>query len=172
MPDPLPDDARTYPATAAWHRVVRRLSALRPVSRAMALALPYLDPPVSRLTGGRQTLTGLLTGLTVVELTTTGARSGRPRMVRLLGFAVEDGFVVIASNYGRTRHPAWYYNLMTHPAAKLATPGRSRSVVAELTTGPRRAQLWQRALMFFPGWRLYQARAQDREIGVFLLRER
>ncbi len=172
MPDPLPDDARTYQATATWHRVTRRLSALRPVSAVMALALPYLDPPVSRLTRGRHTLTGLMTGLTVAELTTSGARSGRARTVRLLGFTADDGFVVIASNYGRTRHPAWYYNLMTHPGAELTVDGRSRPVVAELTTGRQRARLWERALAFFPGWQQYQARQQGREIGVFLLRGR
>ena len=46
MPDPLPEESRTYRATAPWHRVVRRLSALRPVSWGMALALPYLGPVV------------------------------------------------------------------------------------------------------------------------------
>ena len=172
MPDPLPEESRTYRATAPWHRVVRRLSALRPVSWGMALALPYLDPPVSRLTRGRHTLTGLLTGLTVVELTTTGARSGRARMVCLLGFPVEDGFVVLASNYGQRRHPGLYYNLLTYPGAELVVNGRSRPVVAELTTGRRRARLWARALTFFPGWGQYQARQRGREIGVFLLRER
>lgn len=172
MPDPLPEDARTYQATAAWRRAIRRLSALRPVSAVMALALPYLDPPVSRLTRGRHTLTGLMTGLTVAELTTSGARSGRARTVLLLGFTVDDGFVVIASNCGRTRHPAWYYNLLTDPVAELVVHGWSQAVVAELTTGRQRARLWDRALTFFPGWQQYQARQQDREIGVFLLRGR
>ncbi|HEY5247758.1 MAG TPA: nitroreductase family deazaflavin-dependent oxidoreductase [Dermatophilaceae bacterium] len=169
MSSPVPAGQRTYRAAAPWQQAIRRLSALRPVSRVMALALPYLDPAVSGLTRGRHTLTGIMTGLTVAELTTTGSVSGRPRKVRLLGFPMEDGFVVIASNFGRTRHPAWYHNLLTQPQAELAVHGRSQRVVAELTTGRRRAQLWKRALTFFPGWREYQGRQESREIGVFLL---
>jgi deazaflavin-dependent oxidoreductase (nitroreductase family) len=166
---PNSDDPRTYRAASPGHRVIRRLSALRPVSWAMARVLPHIDRLVSRLTRGRHTLTGLLSGLTVAELTTTGSRSGRPRMVRLLGFPVEDGFVVIASNYGKVQRPGWYYNLLSHPRAELRVHGRSWTVVAELTTGQRRAHLWERALALYPGWERYQARQQDREIGVFLL---
>ena len=76
------------------HRAIRRLSALRSVSWAMARMLPNIDSQVSRLTRGRRTLTGLLSGMTVAELTTTGSRSGHPRMVWLLGFPEGDGFVV------------------------------------------------------------------------------
>lgn len=137
----------------------------------MARALPHIDRPVSRLTRGRHTLTSLLSGITVAELTTTGSRSGRPRVVRLLGFGVDDGFVVIASNYGQAQHPAWYHNLLRHPRAELLVQGRSRTVIAELTTGRRRTQLWEQGLAIYPGWGRYQARQEDREIGVFLLRD-
>jgi len=94
----------------------------------MARVLPHIDHLVSRLTRGRHTLTSLLSGLTVAELTTTGSRRGRPRMVRLLGFPVEDGFVVIASNYGKAQRPGWYYNLLSHRGPSCACtvgPGRS-----------------------------------------------
>jgi deazaflavin-dependent oxidoreductase (nitroreductase family) len=165
------DDPKPYRVASLGHRTVRRLSALRPVSWAMARVLPHIDRPVSQLTGGRHTLASLLSGMTVAELTTTGSRSGRPRMVRVLGLAVGDGFVVIASNFGKAQHPGWYYNLLAHPRAKLLVHGRSRIVVAELTTGQRRAQLWECGLRFYPGWRHYQARQEDREIGVFLLTE-
>jgi len=166
---PHSDDPGTYRATNPGHRTIRRLSALRPVSWVMARVLPHIDHLVSWLTCGRHTLTSLLSGLTVAELTTTGSRSGRPRMVRLLGFPMEDGFVVIASNYGKAQRPGWYYNLLSHPRAELRVHGRSRTVVAELTTGQRRAHLWERGLALYPGWERYQARHEDREIGVFLL---
>ena len=171
MSGPFSDDPRAYRSASPGHRAIRRLSGLRPASWVMPRVLPRIDPLVSRLTRGRHTLTSLLSGLTVVELTTTGSRSGRPRMVRLLAFTTKDGVVVIASNYGRAKHPAWYHNLLTHPRAELRVHGRSRMVVAELTTGQRRAQLWERGLALNPGWRHYQARQEDREIGVFLLRE-
>jgi deazaflavin-dependent oxidoreductase (nitroreductase family) len=133
--------------------------------------LPHLDPLVSRLTSGQHTLTSLLSGLTVVELTTTGSRSRRPRMVRLLGFPVDEGFVVIASNFGKAQHPSWYGNLLAQPLAELRVNGQSRKVVAELTKGRQRAQLWERGLAFYPGWQRYQEWQEGREIGIFLLRE-
>jgi deazaflavin-dependent oxidoreductase (nitroreductase family) len=82
---------------------------------------------------------------------------------------VDDGFVGIASNYEKARHPAWYHNLLTHPRAELLVHGRCRTVVAELTTGEGRAQLWETGLAIYPGWRHYQARHEHREIGAFLL---
>ena len=171
MPDPLPDGARTYRAANPGHRAVRLLMTLRPVSRATPLVLPHLDSLVSWSTRGRHTFASLMSGMTAAELTTRGSHSGRPRMVRLLGFPADDGFVVIASNYGRARHPAWYYNLLAHPQAELLVHGRSRAVTAELTTGQRRTRLWERSLTFYPGWAHYQQWQENREIGVFLLRE-
>jgi deazaflavin-dependent oxidoreductase (nitroreductase family) len=171
MPDPSSQDARKHRDASPGQRAIRRLSALRLVSWVMAGVLPRLDQQVGRLTRGRHTLTSLLSGLTVAQLTTTGTRSGRPQMVRLLGFPADDGFVVIASNYGKARHPGWYYNLLAQPRADLVVGGRPRMVVAELTTGQARAQLWERALAYYPGWQNYQRRHQDRQIGVFLLRD-
>jgi len=72
-------------------------------------------------------------------------------MVRLLGFPAGDGFVVIASNYGKARHPGWYDDLPAHPRAELVVGGRPRMVVADQTTGQARAQLWERALTYYPG---------------------
>ena len=166
------NDPSTYRSAGPGYRAIRRLIAYRPASRVMARVLPQLDRLASRLSRGQHTVTGLLSGLTVVELTTTGSRSGRPRMVRLLGYPVDEGFVVIASNFGRGQHPAWYGNLRAQPRAALRVHGRSTTVVAELATGRLRAQLWQRGLAFFPGWQRYQAWQQDREIGIFLLRDK
>ena len=60
-------------------------------------------------------------------LTTTGARSGRQITSPILGFPDDDDMVVIASNYGQARHPAWYHNLRADPRARLAVDGRSRA---------------------------------------------
>jgi deazaflavin-dependent oxidoreductase (nitroreductase family) len=53
----------------------------------------------------------MASGIPAVIVTTTGAKSGRPRTVALLGVPHHDGVAVIASNYGSHEHPAWYYNL-------------------------------------------------------------
>jgi hypothetical protein len=84
MPDPSSQDAGRFRDASPGRRAIRRLSALRLVSWVMAGALPRADHQVRRLTRGRHTLTSVLSGLTVAQLTTTGARSGRPQMVLLL----------------------------------------------------------------------------------------
>ena len=158
-----------YQDATVLQRLSRRLGSYRAGAWVFARVLHHVDRPVSRLTGGRQSLTGLLTGLTVAMLTTTGARSGQPRSVPLLGFDADDGFVVIASNYGQSSHPAWYHNLRADPQALLLVDGVTRAVVAELATGERRERLWATAVALYPGWQVYRSRVPDRDIGVFLL---
>jgi deazaflavin-dependent oxidoreductase (nitroreductase family) len=165
------DDDRCfeYGEARPLHRAVRALGAHRPVSRVLARVLHHLDRPVSRLTGGGHTLTSRLTGLTVAMLTTTGARSGLPRPVPVLGFPAEGGLAVVASNFGQDHHPAWYHNLLAHPRAEVLVRHESVDVVAALTEGEQRERIWATAVTLYPGWAVYRERAAPREIGVFLL---
>ncbi|GAA4355215.1 nitroreductase family deazaflavin-dependent oxidoreductase [Angustibacter luteus] len=160
-----------YRHTNAFYRVTRRLVALAPVSWLLARTVHHVDPHVGRLTKGRATLTSLVTGMDVAELTTRGARSGLPRQVPLCGFPTPSGFVVVASNFAQHAHPAWYYNLLAHPQAELEIRGQTRAVTARLTSGDERARLWDEAVSIYPGWTQYQQRAAHREIGVFVLSE-
>ncbi len=111
----------------------------------------------------------LITGLPVVMLITTGARSGRPRSVPVLGIPVEGGVAVIASNWGQQHHPSWYYNLRAHPEAQVIVDGSSRRVRAAEADGERRAEIWQAALLVYPGFSEYERRAPGRRISVFVL---
>jgi len=83
--------------------------------------------------------------------------------------AVDGGLAIIASNFGQTRHPAWYYNLRANPAAETYVDGTHANVVAVEATGDRRAAIWQQALEVYPGFRIYDRRATAREIVVFVL---
>ena len=68
-----------------------------------------------RATQGR--MTGQMEGRGILLLTTTGARSGEPRTA-VLGYGRHgDSYVVIASNNGAPKAPAWYHNLLAHPEA-------------------------------------------------------
>src|SRR5712692_4720625 len=105
----------TFEKANPMQRAIRRLAASGPGSWFFARVLHHIDRPVFRLTRGRHTLASLLSGLPVVMLTTTGARSGVLRTVPVLGLPTPDGLAVIASNYGQERHPSWYYNLRANP---------------------------------------------------------
>lgn len=131
---------------------------------------PSLDRLVARVTGGRHTATSLITGLPVVTLTTTGARSGQPRQAILLGIPHEQGVVLVASNWGQARHPAWLHNLRANPCASLEVGGQPpRSYLARELQGAEREAMWQRAVALYPGYERYARRAGGRHIAVLLL---
>lgn len=105
------------------HRFMRATGATAPMSWLSARVMHRLDKGVHRITAGRTTFAGIVTGLPVVMLTTTGARSGQPRTWPLLGLRDGDRIVVVASNYGQRNHPAWYHNLRANPIASVAVDG-------------------------------------------------
>jgi deazaflavin-dependent oxidoreductase (nitroreductase family) len=164
MAEPLSYD-RANPAQKA----LRRFAASGPGSRLFAVVLPHLDEPVYRITRGRHTFASLTSGLPVVMLTTTGVRSGLRRTVPVLGFPTPDGLAVIASNYGRAQHPAWYHNLRAHPEGEVIVDGTRTRFRATEADGDQRERIWQEGLMIYPGWSTYERRASPRRIGVFVL---
>jgi deazaflavin-dependent oxidoreductase (nitroreductase family) len=134
-----------------------------------ARVLHHVDRVAFRLSRGRATVTSTLAGLPVVMLTTTGARTGMPRTVPLLGFPVGGDIAVAAGNFGRTKDPAWCLNLRRQPHASIVVSGERRPVMAEELTGAARETVWQAGLRIYPGAAAYAERAGDRTIGVFLL---
>lgn len=161
--------AISYAQADPTRRAVRWFAATRPGDWLFANVLRRLDGPVYRLTSGRHTAANLLSGLPVVQLTTTGARTGLLRTVPVLGIPTPDGTAVFASNFGRSRQPGWYHNLRVHPAATVTVRGRSTRVRAVEAGGALRDRLWRNGLEVFPGWSAYQSRAGGRDIAVFLL---
>ena len=161
--------AYNYAQANVAQRGLRRLGATAPGSWVFSRVLHHIDRPVHTLTGGRHTLASLLTGLPVVMLTTTGARSGTPRTVPLLGLPTSDGLAVIASNWGQARHPGWYHNLRADQRATVVVNGKTRRVTAVVATEDRRARIWQQGLKVYPGWSHYERRVSHRDIPVYVL---
>lgn len=162
-------EALTFENANAVQRALRRFAASGPGAWLFARVLYRIDRPIYRLTRGRHTLASLLSGIPVVMITTTGARSGQPRTVPVLGLPTADGFAVIASNFGQRRHPGWYFNLRANPEGSLAVDGRSSRFRAVEVEGDRRRELWEEGLRVYPGWSQYERRASHRQIAVFVL---
>jgi deazaflavin-dependent oxidoreductase (nitroreductase family) len=148
---------------------LRRLAASGPGAWLFARVMHRLDRPVHRASRGRYTLGSLLSGLPVVMLTTVGARTGRPRMVPILGLPFSGGLGVIASNFGQHRHPGWYYNLRAHPDAEVVVDGVRRRVRAVEADADQRAEIWREGFRVYPGFSQYERRASHRRISVFVL---
>lgn len=115
-----------------------------------------------RVSGGRAADDGTL------AIHTIGRRSGEPRMT-LLNYLADDGrYVVVASNAGSDRHPAWWLNLEARPEAEIVVSGRRHAVRARRATGPECDRLWER----IGAWNsIYPRYATDtqREIPVVIL---
>jgi deazaflavin-dependent oxidoreductase (nitroreductase family) len=153
----------------AFRRVVRVTAAWAPLSWFYARTLHHIDRGVYRLTGGRSTFASWVAGLPIVMLTTTGARTGRRHTLPLVALPEGDRLVVIASNYGQRRNPAWYHNLRANPRATVAFDGVTREVVARELEGPERERQYERGIEIYPGWTTYRTRAAHRRIPVLEL---
>ncbi|WP_123028317.1 nitroreductase/quinone reductase family protein [Mycolicibacterium stellerae] len=128
---------------------------------------PRLDPPLLRLTGGR---VSSVYPVPVMMLTTTGAKTGQPRTLPLLYLTDGDDLILIASNYGRTTHPAWYRNLVANPKVEVLAGSRSGSYMAtEITDPAERDRAWDLALDMYAGYGDYEGRAGDRTIPLVRL---
>jgi len=156
---------------ANWFRRIMRDSGSWPgMWRIYAPTMHHVDRAVYRATGGRATFTSWLTGLPIVHLTTIGAKSGVRRMTPLVAIPHGDAFIVIASNFGQQRHPAWYYNLKANPRVSVSFEGRERDMMAHELTGQERDRWYEQGIRIYPGWTSYRERtAAHRVIPVIEL---
>jgi deazaflavin-dependent oxidoreductase (nitroreductase family) len=128
---------------------------------------PRIDPPLLRLTSGRLSS---VYPILVLLLTTTGAKTGQPRTLPLLYVTDRDQLMLIASNYGRAGHPAWYRNLVANPKVEVLAGKRSGTYAAtEITDANERERGWALALDQYAGYADYEVRAGDRTIPLIRL---
>jgi F420H(2)-dependent quinone reductase len=128
-----------------------------------------LNSPIYRLTGGR--VGGKLGKAPILLLTTTGRKSGQPRTAPVLYLADGDRFVVINTNAGNEKTPAWSLNLRANPEAEVEVGRRKVEVRARLAEGEERTDLWRRHSEQYSGWDYYESKL-DRAVGVFVLEPR
>jgi deazaflavin-dependent oxidoreductase (nitroreductase family) len=156
--------------SVGWlHRVAKRIASSEPGVWFFSRVMHHLDRAVYGMSNGRFTAASLFTGLPVVTLTATGAKSGRERSVPLVGIPGDnEEIILIASNWGRDRHPGWYHNLKAHPKATLAWNGRSRPYRAREATEEERDAYWQKAERLYAGYAAYRRRT-TRRIPIMIL---
>ena len=127
-----------------------------------------LDPWIYRKSGGRFTSGGPPT-IPQLVLTSIGRRSGNPRPAQL-GYARDgDDLLVVASNFGTARHPAWRANLRAEPRARVLLDGEEFPVVAEELDAAGKERAWPILDAVVPQYRIYRTRT-DRDISIFRLR--
>ncbi|CAL9443542.1 nitroreductase family deazaflavin-dependent oxidoreductase [Streptomyces sp. enrichment culture] len=104
----------------------------------------------------------------LVLITTTGARSGKPRVNPLVYVADGDRVVVAASNSGLDRHPAWYFNVKADPELTVELGEEKYRATASEITGPERDEWYARLTEADPAFATYET-GTSRRIPVFRL---
>jgi deazaflavin-dependent oxidoreductase (nitroreductase family) len=151
-----------------WQRLFQQFLALRPVSWLMARILHHADTWILRLSGGKITFTQF-SGLPVIELTTTGAKSGQQRTLPLAGYAVGEKMILVASNFGGAHYPAWYYNLRANPECMVTKGGRTEKYIAREADEQENEYYFKMAVSYYIGYAAYKHRAKNRKIPVMVL---
>src|SRR5436309_4732158 len=115
-------------------------------------------------------------GRPLVGLETVGAKSGSRRHAVVGSFheiaaTVPSSWVVVASNAGSARHPAWFLNLAKNPDQVWITTGKRRiKVRPETLEGEERDRAWQEVTSLAPGYGRY-LEITDRVIPIVRLRQ-
>ncbi len=122
-----------------------------------------------RISGGRFFFSSKLIGIPAFRITSIGAKSKRPRALVLYGFCEGEKIALIASNFGRTNNPSWYYNLKANPICRVEWKGISREYFAHESEGEERENFWNMAVSYYKGYELYAVRASHRRIPVMVL---
>lgn len=125
-----------------------------------------IDPLLLRLSGGRFATTAFFP---LVLLTTRGRKTGQERTVPLVYFTRGDEVVLMASSFGRAKHPAWYHNVKADPHVRISSRGVELAYVARETEGAERDRLYDLATRLYRGYGLYAERATNRTIPVLVL---
>ena len=114
---------------------------------------------ILKSTGGR--LGAKLGGMSMLLLENVGRKSGTVRETPLL-YAENDGrYLVVASNAGDDRNPAWWLNLQARPEAAVRIRGRRIPVKARAAGDEEAAVLWpilDASYRYYPEYRARSSR--------------
>jgi deazaflavin-dependent oxidoreductase (nitroreductase family) len=107
-------------------------------------------------------------GTTILLLTATGSKTGKPRTVPLIYTPDEGRYAVIASRGGAPKHPSWYVNLTANPVVQVQVLGDIFTARAWTVDGEERERIWRAAAKQWPEYDVYATRT-DRRIPVVVL---
>jgi deazaflavin-dependent oxidoreductase (nitroreductase family) len=85
---------------------------------------------------------GPMAGRPLLILTTTGAKSGKPREAVVTYTKDGDRLCVAASKSGAPTNPNWYHNLIANPIVQVEAGGEAFKASATVQEGSERDRLW------------------------------
>ncbi|KZS63334.1 nitroreductase family deazaflavin-dependent oxidoreductase [Mycobacterium ostraviense] len=145
-----------------------------PKSPPKYLNSPFTDVLIKWMSGlntwmyrrnGGEGLGGTFQKIPVALLTTTGRKTGQPRVSPL--YFMRDGqrVIVAASKGGAAKNPMWYLNLKANPKVQVQIKKDVLNLTARDATDEERAKYWQRLVDMYPTYEDYQSWT-DRTIPI------
>jgi deazaflavin-dependent oxidoreductase (nitroreductase family) len=146
-------------------RALMRAGISKPGTWWVKKVSPKVDPGLARVTKGRVSSIPMLP---ILLLHHVGAKSGQPRVSPLVYFTQGDDVVLIASNYGGKKHPAWFHNVKANPEVMLEARGRRGRYRGRIAEGDERDRMFELAKTNSIAYARYES-ITDRNIPVVVL---
>jgi deazaflavin-dependent oxidoreductase (nitroreductase family) len=111
---------------------------------------------------------GPFKGATLLLLTSTGAKSGQPRLAPLAYLTIDDKMIIIGSKGGSPTNPDWVHNLRANPKVHIEVGTDAYDVTARELPSEEHDETWPKVVALAPGFGEYQANT-SRVIPLFEL---
>jgi deazaflavin-dependent oxidoreductase (nitroreductase family) len=111
---------------------------------------------------------GPFEGATLLLLTSTGAKSGQPRLAPLAYLTIDGKMFIIGSKAGLDTNPDWVHNLRANSRAHIEVGTDAYDVTARELPPAERDEEWPKVVALAPGFGEYQAKT-SRIIPLFEL---
>ncbi len=108
-------------------------------------------------------------GAPLLLLTTTGAKSGQPRVAPLAYLADGDRVIVFGSKAGATTNPDWIHNIRANPTVGVEIGVEQYEANAVELDEPERGEMFARQVAAMPPFAEYEEKSGDRVIPVVVL---
>jgi deazaflavin-dependent oxidoreductase (nitroreductase family) len=157
------------PRPSLVQKGVQGFASTRPGAWMFSRVLRHADDVVGRLSKGRTSAPELLAGLPVLDITTTGRRTGTPRRTHLIAVPYAGTLAVLGTNFGQRSTPAWVLNLEADPHLRVTFRGRCVDAVARAAGEDERAAVLAGSAEVYGGYLKYQLRITRRRLRIFVL---
>jgi deazaflavin-dependent oxidoreductase (nitroreductase family) len=157
------------PHPKARHKATQALASTRLGAWLLSRLLRRVDDVAIRLSRGRTSAPELLAGLPVLDVTTTGRRSGRRRRTHLIAVPYADTLALLGTNFGQRSTPDWVLNLEADPRLTVTHHGTTIDAVARAAGDEEHEAVLAGSAEVYGGYLAYQDRIRERRLRIFVL---
>jgi 3beta-hydroxy-delta5-steroid dehydrogenase/steroid delta-isomerase len=143
-----------------------REAFLSPSNRRLLAAITAVHRFLYLSSGGL--IGGKIFWIRILLLINVGRKTGRTHRTPLLYVEDGDRWIVVASNGGHDRHPAWWYNLQGHPEVRVQVGREQIDARWRRATSEECYDLWPKLVASYPYYPDYLARTK-RAIPILIL---